>query len=147
MDKSDLAALLASNPDLGIDAEALITGEHDLEKANAAEQEFYTRWREQGGMELEHDCIEPVPKRKFRLDFAHVPTRIGIEIQGGVWMFGDARKGHVDPRRYEQDCEKANLAQMAGWEVYCFTPQMVRRDQTILLPLIAHMKEKANANH
>ena len=44
--------------------------------------------------------------KRYRLDFAHPASRIGIEIQGGVFMRGR----HVTGSGYERDCRKYNIA-------------------------------------
>jgi very-short-patch-repair endonuclease len=53
------------------------------------------------------------PVRKWRLDFAHVPSKVGIEIQGGVWNFGRHGRGYG----IVQDMEKSNEAIFCGWSI------------------------------
>lgn len=68
-------------------------------------------------IELIHDQIRPVPRRKFRLDFAHPESLVGIEISGGIW----AKNGHSSGKGLIRDYEKMNLAQMEGWLVFQLT--------------------------
>jgi hypothetical protein len=65
-------------------------------------------------LELIHDQVKPVPKRKFRLDFAHPGSLVGIEISGGIWRKG----GHSSGSGLMRDYEKMNLAQAHGWIVF-----------------------------
>ena len=67
--------------------------------------------------------------RKWRLDFAHPATRIGIEIEGGTWVQGR----HNRPQGFAADCEKYNSAAELGWRLFRLTPDMINVDnvQTI----------------
>lgn len=64
-------------------------------------------------------------KRKWRFDLAWPDLMIAVEIEGGIWSGGR----HVRGKGYEQDCEKYNEAQLAGWMVLRFTPGMIKRDK------------------
>ncbi len=65
------------------------------------------------------------PPRRFRFDFAHLPSKTAIEIQGGSWNAG----GHVRGAHFDSDCEKLNLAASQGWAVFKFTATMLRDDR------------------
>lgn len=71
--------------------------------------------------EWERDFQERYAKSKrskrYRGDFAHIPSRSIIEIQGGTYMRGR----HVTGSGYERDARKYNLAMMSGWKVYLLT--------------------------
>ena len=58
--------------------------------------------------------------RKWRLDLACLRLRIGIEIDGGVWLPGS---GHAKPQRIIKNMEKQNALELAGWRVLAYTPQ------------------------
>ena len=60
--------------------------------------------------------------KKYRLDFAHPASCIGIEIQGGVYMKGR----HVTGSGYERDCKKYNLAYTSGWTIFLLTSTMAK---------------------
>jgi hypothetical protein len=60
--------------------------------------------------------------KRYRLDFAHPDSRIGIEIQGGVYNRGR----HVTGSGYERDCRKYNLAYTSGWTIFLLTSQMAK---------------------
>lgn len=58
-------------------------------------------------------------KRKWRLDFAIVDAKVGIELQGGLFIQGRHTQGAALLKEYE----KLNAAQALGWRVGLFTPQ------------------------
>ncbi|MFM1842737.1 MAG: hypothetical protein RLZZ490_1474 [Cyanobacteriota bacterium] len=60
--------------------------------------------------------------RKFRFDFAHVPSKTAIEIQGGIYL---RHGGHNSAAGLHRDYEKLNLAQWQGWTVFQLSPDMV----------------------
>lgn len=63
--------------------------------------------------------------RRYRLDFAHEESKVGIEIQGGIYTGGR----HVQGMGYERDAIKYNLAFADGWVIFLITPQMVREQR------------------
>ena len=62
--------------------------------------------------------------RKWRADFAHVPTKVMIELDGGTWTRGR----HVTGAGYAKDAEKCNEALLHGWAVFRLTSDMVQRE-------------------
>ena len=62
------------------------------------------------------------PTRKFRFDLAIPEKRLAIEIEGAVYVRG----GHSTGRGIEKDCEKGNLATLAGWRLLRFTTTQLR---------------------
>ena len=60
--------------------------------------------------------------KRYRLDFAHPASCIGIEIQGGVFMRGR----HVTGSGYERDCRKYNIAYTSGWTIFLLTSTMTK---------------------
>ena len=84
------------------------------------------------------DAPEPVaeyrfaPPRRFRLDFAWVPQRVGVELQGGTFTQGRHTRG----TGYERDCEKHNLLQSAGWRCYYVTAGMLDRDPAGVVAMV-----------
>ena len=82
------------------------------------------------GVEVEYRAI---PGRQFRWDLAWVPQRLLVELQGGVWGnkgVGGAT-GHNTGVAINRDCEKQNLAVLAGWRCLSFTPNHVRSGQAL----------------
>jgi hypothetical protein len=63
-----------------------------------------------------------IPGRKFRFDFVWDKERVAAEIQGGTWK---SNTGHTSGSGIERDCEKHNLAVLAGWRTLLFTGSMV----------------------
>ena len=61
------------------------------------------------------------PTRKWRFDFAHVPTKTAIEIEGGTWSGGRHTRGSG----YSKDCEKYNEAAKLGWCVLRYTAEKI----------------------
>lgn len=53
------------------------------------------------------------PKRRWRADFAHLPSRTLIEIEGGIWIRGR----HNQAAGFIADMEKYLEAALAGWTV------------------------------
>ena len=66
------------------------------------------------------------PGRKWRIDFAIVALKIGIEIEGGVWSGGRHTRGNG----FVDDMEKYNAAVTLGWVILRFTPQDLNKITT-----------------
>lgn len=60
--------------------------------------------------------------KRYRADFAHLPSHSLIEIQGGTF----SRGRHVTGSGYERDARKFNLAMIAGWKVFLLTSQTAK---------------------
>ena len=62
------------------------------------------------------------PSRKWRFDraFLDAGLKVAFEIEGGVWQ----GQGHANPYRFEQDCEKYNIAQ-------CYRTVIIRPPHTV----------------
>lgn len=84
------------------------------------EKQFALYWRGLNGPPLapEHGFH---PTRKWRFDFAHLPSRVAVEIEGGTWMSG----GHSRGKGYQEDCEKYNEAVRLNWRVFRLTGKMI----------------------
>jgi very-short-patch-repair endonuclease len=67
------------------------------------------------------------PTRKWRLDFAYPDKKIGIEVQGGIYVRGAHSRG----TGLERDYEKLNAAQMLGWNVFQFSRKMIESGEAI----------------
>ena len=77
--------------------------------------------------------------KRYRLDFAHPSSCIGIEIQGGVYNRGR----HVSGSGYERDCRKYNLAYTSGWKIFLLTAAMAKN--SFWLSLIGQQIRSASA--
>jgi very-short-patch-repair endonuclease len=77
------------------------------------------------GCEIEPEHVF-FPGRKWRIDFAIVDLKIGIEIEGGVWSGGRHTRGNG----FIDDMEKYNAAATLGWVILRFTPQDLNKITT-----------------
>ena len=73
------------------------------------------------------DCLEreyffAQPEREYRADFAHVASRLLIEVDGGRWAPGGGR--HMS----DQDFWKLIEAAKRGWRVIRVSPAMLRNE-------------------
>ena len=64
------------------------------------------------------------PKRRWRLDFGDVSSKVGVEIDGGEFANGAHNRGV----RMAQDYEKRNAAIELGWTIFQLTGAMVKND-------------------
>lgn len=69
-----------------------------------------------------------LPTRRFRFDFSWPDVLLAVEVDGGTWR-GLGR--HSRGPGYERDCEKHNLANLAGWTLLRYTSSMVRDGRAI----------------
>ena len=78
-------------------------------------------------------------RRKFRLDFAHLDSKTGIEVEGGIWT----QKGrHTSGQGYTNDCIKYNLATSLGWRIFRLTGDMLKSDPQKHLTMIKQFIER-----
>lgn len=70
------------------------------------------------------------PERRWRFDWAHIPTRIAVEVDGGNRMarIVNGRAVAVGRHTQDDDYEKMNAATSRGWRVYRFSTAMLTRD-------------------
>lgn len=68
------------------------------------------------------------PERKWRLDYAWPERKIGLEIEGGIWIRGRSGHGgaHSLPSNIVRDMEKMNEAQRLGWRIFRFQPRQLK---------------------
>jgi hypothetical protein len=67
------------------------------------------------------------PPRRFRFDFAHLPSKIAIEIQGGIFM---PNSGHNNGAALVKEYEKLCLASSLGWRIF-FLSSVTVSDENI----------------
>ena len=85
---------------------------------SSLESQFLLLWRIAQGPPLEAE-FRFHPTRKWRADFAHLPSRTLIEIEGGIFLTGGGR--HNRGGGYAKDAEKYLEAALAGWRVLRLT--------------------------
>jgi hypothetical protein len=78
------------------------------------------------------------PKRRFRSDFAHINSKVLIDIQGGVWMKGKSK--HSSGVGISRDCEKLFLASSSGYITFYLTAGMV--DEAHLSIIASTIKDR-----
>jgi len=103
-------------------------------KTSELERAFETRWRQLAPPEAPRPVREYqfCAERKFRIDWAWPPYKVGVELQGGTWSGG----AHVRGGGYRRDCEKLNLAQSLGWALFWVTGDMLENDPLEIVNMI-----------
>lgn len=84
----------------------------DARPPSRLEKRFEMLWRAAGGPELERE-FRFHPTRRWRADFAHLPSRTLIEVEGGIYVLGR----HNRPAGFAADLEKYLEATLLGWRV------------------------------
>ena len=102
--------------------------------ASRLEKRFALYWRGLNGPELKPEHAFH-PTRKWRFDFAHLQSRVAIEIEGGTWTRG----GHSRGEGYQKDCEKYNEATRLNWRVFRLTGKMITAEN--VLSIIGKVQE------
>ena len=77
------------------------------------------------------------PTRKFRLDFAHLDSKVGIEIQGGIWNGGRHGRGYG----IAQDNEKSNEAIFHGWVIIKLAGNQITTDTLERIKVLIHERK------
>jgi len=83
---------------------------------------------------LAHECtgwyeeFQFHPNRKFRFDFAYPPSKIAVEIDGGIHM---DKGGHNTGTAILRDRRKDQEALLLGWRVYRVVPEMIKSGEAI----------------
>jgi very-short-patch-repair endonuclease len=62
-----------------------------------------------------------IPNRRYRFDFAHVDSKVAIEIQGGIWI----KSGHTTGQGLQSSYAKLNLASYHDWMVFQLSSDMI----------------------
>ena len=75
--------------------------------------------------------------RRFRFDFAHLPSKIAIEIQGGVFM---PNSGHNNGASLVNEYEKLCLASYLGWRIF-FLSSVTVSDENIYKLIATAIRE------
>jgi very-short-patch-repair endonuclease len=118
------------NPDVFADDSEALSAAVSGAAADAPtpEERFIILWEMLTRIPLQREYVF-YPGRRWRFDFAHVATRIAVEVNGGVWISGRHNRG----QGYINDCEKMFHAAELGWRVFPLTPEQITVDnvQTI----------------
>ncbi len=108
----------------------------DAAPPSRLEKRFELLWRALGGPDLVKE-YRFHQARKWRADFAHLPSRTLIEIEGGIWVNGR----HNRAAGFAADLEKYLEAALDGWRVVRLGPKELTADHTGRL--IALLREAA----
>lgn len=71
------------------------------------------------------------PPRKWRMDYAFPDARVGIEVDGGIWIAGGGH--HTRGQGWLDDAEKLNTAAAMGWRMLRTTPSGLHDLETVAL--------------
>lgn len=102
------------------------------------EDKFLANWNYLGGVPLQREHKFHL-QRKWRFDFAHLPTKTAFEIQGGLYK---AQSGHRSKEGVSRDYEKMNEAQRLGWKVFSVTSENLQ-DAAFMDRLITYVKQRS----
>lgn len=67
-------------------------------------------------------------KRRWRIDYYLPQYRVGVEIEGGVWIQGRHTRG----QGFINDCEKYNQAQIGGIRVLRYSADTIKKSPLII---------------
>jgi len=70
--------------------------------------------------------------RKWRFDVAFVAEKVAVELEGGIWTKGGHTRGVI----YQKNCQKYNLAAIAGWRVLRFVTNDLRDSPLQVVELV-----------
>ncbi len=109
-------------------------------KKSSLERRFFSLWQEAAGPELLQEYTF-YPGRRWRADFAHLPSKTLIEVEGGVWTHGR----HTSPKGFLADAEKYLTAALAGWSVLRLTsPQLTEKT---IREIIEYVRYRTTGEH
>jgi hypothetical protein len=91
------------------------------------EQTFYDLWDSYYPDIDLHSEWQFAKPRRFRFDLAHLPSKIAIELQGGIF---NPNTRHINGAALVKEHEKLNLAAQLGWRVFYISTKTVN-DETI----------------
>lgn len=137
MTEKELAAILRNNPEVAVIDDGRPAQRPPIDASidsDGLSAEFARLWLALDGPYLVTE-YKFHPERKWRFDYAHLPTKTAIEINGGVWSGGRHNRG----AGYLRDREKVNTAQMLGWKVFELGTGQVTTDN--VQAIIEHVTE------
>ena len=95
----------------------------DQRSPSRLEARFALLWRAANGPTLEKELVFHTGRR-WRADFAHIPSRTLIEIEGGIWIQGR----HNRAEGFLADIEKYFEAALADWTVLRLSERQLTLD-------------------
>lgn len=94
------------------------------------EEKFAKQWADEGLPSYERNYQPWLPHRAFEVDFALPALKLGIEIEGGIFM---RKSGHSTGTGIARDIDKHNLAVFTGWTLIRVTPPQVANGEGIAM--------------
>jgi hypothetical protein len=115
--------LADENPDLLLAAaapEPAVQAKVTKSEKEELADEFLRLWQYFDGPPLKPEHMFH-DERNWRFDFAHLGSKVAIEIEGGIWTNGR----HVRGKGFIEDCVKYNAANLYGWTVFRLATGMI----------------------
>lgn len=111
------------------------------EMVSKAEDQFAKLWLEDGpiGFHLVRE-YKFCDDRKWRFDFAEVPHKVAIEIEGVIYR---GRGRHQGADGFRRDCEKYNYAAANDWIVLRFIPSDIKNNPDYVIETVERALETA----
>lgn len=83
--------------------------------------------------------------RAFRIDRAHVASKVAVELEGATYgtgaecpTCGQRTAGrHTRGKGHEEDCVKYNMLASEGWRLFRFTKRMLDRETVQCVEMVA----------
>lgn len=98
----------------------------DKRSPSRLEAQFALLWRAANGPALEKELVFHTGRR-WRADFAHIPSRTLIEIEGGIWIQGR----HNRAEGFLADIEKYFESALAGWTVFRLSERQLTLESVV----------------
>lgn len=73
--------------------------------------------------------VKLIPDRKFRFDYVHLPSKVVVEVNGGIFVNGGHSRGKAQQRNYE----KIFLATSLGYSVINLGTGQINEDNLKLI--------------
>jgi hypothetical protein len=105
---------------------------------HASEHGLFFGLLKRDGLPLPEPEYVFAPPRRWRMDFAWVEQKVGLEIDGAIWTRGRHTRG----KGWLADTEKLNTAAALGWRMLRCTPsqlhtlELIATIRAALSPLI-----------
>lgn len=77
--------------------------------------------------------------RKFKFDYANLPMKIAIEMEGGIYT----GTGHAKTGTYLKDMDKYNDAQLKGWIVLRYSWSQINKIEADVRKAVEKRKREA----
>lgn len=87
----------------------------------------------------------PVPKRRFRADYAHINSKVLIEIQGAIWKGCKGR--HSSGSGLMSSYEKLNLCILHGYVTFQLSGEMINEEWLKIIAETIRGREAFNASY